>query len=350
MKQFRPHPWLRNAHAMTLAGALWPRPTPRLPRAEVRLFEVEAGTQLLAKCNWQEGARDRPTLVMVHGLEGSSESGYMRGLAEMAFLAGFNAVRLNQRNCGGSERLTCTLYNSGLSGDYRAVLCELIERDKLPGIFFAGYSMGGNLVLKMAGELGAEAPAEFLGACGVCPTIDLAVCVDALEAPGNRLYEWNFVRGLKRRLRRKERLFPGKFRFDGLDAVKTVRRFDDVVTAPAFGFRDAAEYYDRSSAIRVTRRIAVPALILTAQDDPFVPFAPFRTEDVSGNACIEVVAPEFGGHCSFISAEGGAERRWAEARIVEFCLGRAERSERGSTRRRRDSSLRSLRLRSGQAE
>jgi hypothetical protein len=200
----------------------------------VRLFDVEAGTQLLAKCNWQERAREYPTLVMVHGLEGSGESGYMRGLAEMAFLAGFSVVRLNQRNCGGSERLSPTLYNSGLSGDYRAVLFELIERDKLPGIFFAGYSMGGNLVLKMAGELGGEAPAEFLGVCGVCPTIDLAACVDALEEPGNRLYEWNFVRGLKGRLRRKARLFPGKFVFDGLESVKTVRGFDDVVTAPAF--------------------------------------------------------------------------------------------------------------------
>jgi hypothetical protein len=259
---------------------------------------------------------------MVHGLEGSSESGYMRGLAEMAFLAGFNAVRLNQRNCGGSERLTPTLYNSGLSGDYRAVLFELIERDRLPSIFFAGYSMGGNLVLKMAGELGPDAPAELAGVCGVCPTIDLAACVDALEAPGNRLYEWNFVLGLKARLRRKEELFPGKFSFVGNDEVKTVRRFDDIVTAPSFGYRDAAEYYDRASAIRVTQRISTPTLILTAQDDPFVPFAPFLTTEVAGNGCIELVAPEFGGHCSFISAERGAERRWAEARIVEFCRGR----------------------------
>ena len=247
----------------------------------------------------------------------------MRGLAEMAFLAGFNAVRLNQRNCGGSERLTPTLYNSGLSGDYRAVLFELVERDKLPAIFFAGYSMGGNLVLKMAGELGAEAPAELLGVCGVCPTIDLAACVNALEMPANRLYEWNFVLGLKGRLRRKRRLFPGKFLFDRLDSVKTVRGFDDVVTAPAFGYRDAAEYYYRASAIRVTGQIAVPTLILTSQDDPFVPFAPFQTAEVCGNTRIELVAPEFGGHCSFISAERGTERRWAEARIVEFCRQRA---------------------------
>ena len=319
MREFKPHALLRNAHAMTLAGALWPRPTPRLPRGQVRLFEVEAGTQLLAKCHWQERPRECPTLVMVHGLEGSSESSYMRGLAEMAFGAGFNAVRLNQRNCGGSERLTPMLYNSGLSGDYRAVLFELIERDQLPELFFAGYSMGGNLVMKMAGELGAEAPAELRGVCGVCPTINLAACVNALEAPGNRLYEWNFVLGLKGRLWRKRKIFPGRFSFAGLDSVKTVRAFDDVVTAPSFGFRDAAEYYERSSAIRVAERIAVPTLILTAKDDPFVPFAPFRAAAVTGNARIEVMAPEFGGHCSFISAERGVERRWAEPRVVEFC-------------------------------
>jgi predicted alpha/beta-fold hydrolase len=146
--------------------------------------------------------------------------------------------------------------------------------------------------------------------------------VDALEAPGNRLYEWNFVLGLKGRLRRKRKLFPGKFSANGLGGVKTVRGFDDVVTAPYFGYRDAAHYYHEASANRVTAKIAVPALILTAQDDPFVPFEPFRAPEVSGNARIEIVAPRFGGHCSFISSEAGTERRWAEARIVEFCRGR----------------------------
>ena len=169
---------------MTLAGALLPRRTPGLRRADDRLFEVEPGTQLLARCHWQREPRRSPTLALVHGLEGSSESGYMRTLAAQAFAAGFNVLRFNQRNCGGTERLTATLYNSGLSADFRAVLLELIERDRLEQIFFAGYSMGGNLILKMAGELGAEAPRELRGVCGVCPTLDLAACVDAIERPG----------------------------------------------------------------------------------------------------------------------------------------------------------------------
>ncbi len=240
MTGFEPHRWLRNRHLMTLAGALLPRHTPGLPPADDRLFEVEPGTQLLARCHWQREPRRSPTLALVHGLEGSSESGYIRTLAAQAFTAGFNVLRINQRNCGGTERLTATLYNSGLSADFRAVLLELIERDRLKRIFFAGYSMGGNLILKMAGELGAAAPRELRGICAVCPTLDLAACVDAIERPENWLYQFRFVRDLKSRMRRKAKLFPGQFELNGLSRVRTLREFDDAITAPCSGYRSAA--------------------------------------------------------------------------------------------------------------
>jgi uncharacterized protein len=243
----------------------------------------------------------------------------MRGLAEKAFVSGCNVLRMNQRNCGGTERLTPTLYNSGLSGDCHAVLRELIAQDALPALFFVGYSMGGNLVLKMAGEFGTAAPPELRGVVGVCPTIDLAVCVDALESRENALYEWNFVRGLKARMRRKARLFPGRYRLDAMARVRTVREFDDVFTAPYCGYRNAVDYYERASAARVARSIAVPTLILTAKDDPFVPFAPFCAPGIAGNSHIRLVAPDHGGHCGFISRNRGWERYWAEARVVEFC-------------------------------
>jgi hypothetical protein len=330
--EYSPHPWLHNAHAMTLAGAFWPRLVGRLPPAEDRRFEVEPGTQLLAQCHWQEQRRECATLVVVHGLEGSSESGYMIGLGEKAFAAGLNVLRVNQRTCGGTEGLTPTLYCSALSGDYLAILRELIERDRLPAIFFAGFSMGGNLVFKMAGELGAEAPAELRGVCGVCPTIDLAACVDAIDRPENVLYDWNFVRSLKARLRRKARLFtatagrPGKFAPEGMAKVHSVREFDGAVTAPHFGYRDVDDYYHRASACRVVEQIAVPTLIITAEDDPVVPFAIFSGAEVRGNSWISVLAPEHGGHCAFISRQSGWERFWAEARVVEFCT-RGERNK-----------------------
>src|SRR5271169_6872938 len=178
---------------MTLASAFWPRKFPSLPASVRREFEVEPGSRILAKCHWQAEPRFRPTLVLLHGLEGSSESGYMLGAADKAFRAGFNALRVNQRNCGGTAHLTPTLYNSGLSGDMRAVVNELISKDSLTDIFAAGSSMGGNIVLKMAGEFGAEAPAELKGVIGICPAIDLAACADDLAEARNFIYERHFV-------------------------------------------------------------------------------------------------------------------------------------------------------------
>jgi predicted alpha/beta-fold hydrolase len=318
MKPFEPHPLLRNPHAQTLVSTFLPRRFPRLPRSVSRDFEIEPGTRIRGECHWQAVPRERPTLVLVHGLEGSSESGYMLGLAERAFVAGWNAVRLNQRNCGGTESLTPTLYNSGLSGDYRAVLAELIEKDSLPEIFYAGYSMGGNLVLKMAGELAGVAPRQLRAVAGVCPCVELGICADAVGLPGNYIYQEHFVRNLKKRMRRKLELFPGKFDLGPMARVRTLREFDDVITARYCGFRDATDYYTRSSALRVTAAIRVPTLIVTAQDDPFVPFASFSDPALAGNAHIRVVAPEHGGHCAFISRYAGELRFWAEAWLMEF--------------------------------
>jgi predicted alpha/beta-fold hydrolase len=318
MKTFEPHPLLRNPHAQTLVSAFLPRRFPRLPRSVPREFEVEPGTRIRGQCHWQPALRERPTIVLVHGLEGSSESGYMLGLAERAFVAGWNAVRLNQRNCGGTESLTPTLYNSGLSGDYRAVLVELIERDGLPEIFFAGYSMGGNLVLKMGGELAGAAPTQLRAVAGVCPCVDLGLCADAVGLARNFIYQEHFVRNLKNRMRRKAALFPGTYDLGPMARVRTLREFDDKITARYCGFRDATDYYARSSALRVTSEIRVPALIVTAQDDPFVPFTSFSDPALANNPNIRVVAPEHGGHCAFISRQAGDQRFWAEACLMEY--------------------------------
>src|SRR5271169_5014739 len=249
---------------MTIAAAFVPRKFPRLTPAAPRLFEVETGTRVRADCHWQQEPRLHPTLVLLHGLEGSSDSGYMRGCAEKASAAGFNVVRLNQRNCGGTEHLSPTLYHSGLSGDIGAVVLELIERDGLPEIFAAGFSMGGNLVLKMAGEFGDAAPAEIRGFVAVAPAFDLAACADALDEPRNFLYERHFVRRLKERMRRKARLFPERFPVNGMGAIRSVRDFDDAITARFCGFAGAADYYARSSARQLLGDIGRPTLILTA--------------------------------------------------------------------------------------
>src|SRR3984893_12571904 len=204
---FEPHPLLKSAHAMTIATAFVPRRFD-IPPAEARLFQVDPDSRLLGHCHWQHGKeKDAPVLVMVHGLEGSSDSNYVRGIAQKAFHRGFHVVRMNQRNCGGTEMLTPTLYNSGMSGDYRAVFEELSNGDGFDQIFFAGYSMGGNLVTKMAGDYGDDVPQALRGVCAVCPALDLSACADALERRDNFLYQRRFVIGLMSRYRRKQKMF-----------------------------------------------------------------------------------------------------------------------------------------------
>jgi uncharacterized protein len=317
--EFEPHPLLKNGHLMTIVSAFVPRRFD-IPPAEARLFQVDAESRLLGHCHWQSGKpKDAPVIVVVHGLEGSSDGNYVRGIAEKAFHRGFHVVRMNQRNCGGTEALTPTLYNSGMSGDYRCIFEELSNGDGFEQIFFAGYSMGGNLVTKMAGEFGPAVPKALRGVCAVCPAIDLGACADALERAENYFYQGHFVSGLMARYARKHKLFPERYPIRGLATVRTVRQFDDVITAPQFAYRDAQDYYDNVGAKRVAAQIRVPMLMITAQDDPFVPYASFLAAKISENPAIQFVAPQRGGHCGFISRYSRSERFWAEQRIVDFC-------------------------------
>ena len=312
-------PRFTGGHAQTLFAWARARHLPHLPAPAERHFDVTADARVLAHCHWQDIPADHPTIILLHGLEGSSSAHYMRGIADKAWAAGWNAVRLNQRNCGHTEHLSRGLYHSGLTGDPHFVMRELAERDGHTRIVVAGYSLGGNLAIKLAGDLGDTAPSALRAVCAVSPTLDLAPCVDALERRSNVVYQWNFVRQLKARMRRKAAAFPGGFSLDALDSVWTVRRFDELYTAPHHGFLDAADYYHRASALRVANRIRVPALILTAEDDPFVPTDPFRSTDITGNANIAVVITPHGGHCAYLErASDGYDGYWAEREILRF--------------------------------
>ena len=225
---------------------------------------------MLCHCHWQANASQCLTVVLVHGLEGSSRSQYVLGNSARAWAAGCNVVRMNMRNCGGTENLSPTLYHSGLSADVAAVMRRLADEKGLNAFALIGYSMGGNLVLKLAGELGESTPDYLKAVVGVSPAMDLGVSADALHNLSNRVYEWKFLRGLRRRFRRKGRAFPAIYSTQGLERIATLRQFDDQITARYSGFRGADDYYDRASSSRVAAQIAVPTLILHALDDPFI--------------------------------------------------------------------------------
>lgn len=325
LRPFVPRRGLRNAHLQTIVGNYLRRP-PFLGQTVAEAVEVDAtdGSRVMCHSNWQpeKERAQRLTVILVHGLEGSSESRYIRGISNRAWSAGCNVIRMNMRNCGGTDHLTPTLYHSGLSNDVGAVMRHYAAEFNLQRIALVGYSMGGNLVLKLAGEWGDEPP--LCAVATVCPAIDLSAGSDALHEPANRVYEWHFLRGLMRRYRRKVALYPDIYGHDDVGPIRSLRQFDNEIVARHCGFRDADDYYYRAASARVVEKIAVPTLILRAADDPFVRMTPETRAKLLGNSQVLLVETPHGGHCAYLSRDSGEDIHWAEASVVRYLMRFAE--------------------------
>jgi predicted alpha/beta-fold hydrolase len=361
-EEFSPRRFLRNGHLQTLVGNFLPRQYV-LPEPEAHIIEVDPGevdpgvvapgeaqpgqhaswpgdsrapgrfaeaavaahargaSYVLCHCHWQANPGQCLTVLLVHGLEGSSRSQYVLGNSARAWAAGCNVVRMNMRNCGGTENLSPTLYHSGLSADVAAVMRRLAAEKGLSAFALVGYSMGGNLVLKLAGELGEYTPDYLKAVVGVSPAMDLAVSADALHNIPNRVYEWKFLVGLRRRFRVKAALFPAIYSTEGLERIATLRQFDDQITARYSGFRGADDYYYRASSSRLAAQISVPTLILHALDDPFIRMLPSTRETLLANRRVELIEAAHGGHCAFLASRAsGYDGYWAEKRLLGFLL------------------------------
>jgi hypothetical protein len=319
---FRPRRGMRNGDLQTLLANFLPRHLD-LPTPESTVVAVDPATQsrVLCHCNWQpEPVRgERMTLLLLHGLEGSSQSQYMRGNADKAWRAGWNVIRMNMRNCGGTEMLSSTLYHSGLSGDVRAVAEFFAERFNLTQMAWAGYSMGGNMILKAAGEYGGSAPDWLRAVTGISPVLDMQPSADALHDARNRVYEWNFLRNMLARYRRKAELHPGSFSLANCKRVCSIRTYDEYIVAPNCGFLGADDYYHRAASARVIDRVAVPTLILHALDDPFIRIVPETREKIAANPCIAFIETQHGGHCGFLAAATDHDDGyWAETAAHRF--------------------------------
>jgi uncharacterized protein len=307
----------------TLASFLIPRRI-HLPPAVERLVEVAPGIKVRCWCHWQkdeDARRTALTALVVHGLEGSTDSQYMLGVARNGLAAGMNVVLVNQRNCGGMDHCAPTLYNSSLSGDVAAVARELVDNCGVSHFALIGFSMGGNLVLKLAGEWGSQRPPQLRSVAAVCPAMDLAASADALHEPGNRIYEIYFLMQLFRRIRNKARLFPAHFDLARLRGVTSLRMFDDRITAPYCGFTGADDYYARAAASNFVESIAVPTLIIHAANDPVIRMQEETLRRMALNPNITYIETKDGGHCAFLGQRDGDpadDGRWAEREVVEF--------------------------------
>lgn len=308
------HPLFKNSHLATIAGNFWPRPKSELrwPVDDV-LYRPEPGVELLVRT--QSPAHPVGEVILVHGLEGSSESGYARSMAAAALEAGYVVHRYNMRGCGGSPWNPHANYHSGQTGDLLHVARERRRLSSLP-VYAVGYSLGGNVVLKLAGELGADGPSLFAGVCSVSAPIDLAASVRATDKPSNFLYRRRFVERLKERVRRRHPQAPQLFPLEHLAKVRTIYDFDDFYTARIFGFGTAANYYRTQSSHQFLESIRVPALLVQAKDDPMIPFAIYAHPAFARNPHLRLAAVEHGGHLGFLSRT--RPRFWVDAVLIDW--------------------------------
>jgi len=320
--KFVPRRGLRHGHLQTIAGNFLPR-TNLLPPGERRRFVVDehrsgAHVQVECVCHWQPDRKEAMAVIIVHGLEGSVESQYVIGTGSKAWTAGMSVIRMNMRNCGDTEMLTPTLYHSGLSADLGAVAKALIEEEGLQRISIVGFSMGGNLALKLAGEWSDHAPIQVRAFATVSPAMDLAASADALHSWRNWLYERRFLRGLRKRYQRKAMLFPDVYDLAHLRRFASIREFDHEITARYEGFAGADDYYHRAAAARVLEHIRVPTLVLHADDDPFIRIQTETRAKLIGNPAIHFIETAHGGHCAFLASPNGYDGRWAERVLIDF--------------------------------
>ena len=318
--EFRPLPFLGNAHLQTVLGSLLSGPTLRYPTEE-RCVGLPDGDQVVLHDSvpgaWRPGA---PVALLIHGLGGSHASGYMRRMARRLLPRGLRVMRMDLRGCGHGMALARRPYHGGCSQDIRAAALAIDSWCPGSPLIVIGFSLGGNIALKMAGEAVDAPVANLERLAAVSPPVDLVRCAELLALPRNRFYERHYVRGLLAQLRRRRRLRPDEPAV-AFPPRTTMRHFDDLYTAPRWQFDDALHYYRSASALPHLSRIRVPTLILTARDDPFIAVEPF--DDLAAPPNIELQILDRGGHLGFLGRNETGGIRWAESRMAEWVLSSA---------------------------
>jgi uncharacterized protein len=308
-------PLFRNPHLATIAGNFWRRPeSEKQWPVETVIYETEPGVRVLVHSQ-RPTENPRGELILVHGLEGSSASGYARSMVYAALQRGWATHRFNMRGCGGADELAVTGYHAGQTSDLLAFLRERRRASSLP-IFVIGFSLGGNVTLKLAGELADGARELLTGVCAVSTPIDLAASVAALGRPQNFIYQGRFLNRLKDRIRRKNRQAPDVYTLEHLPKIHTIEDFDDHYTARLFGFGTAANYFRTQSSNQFLERIRVPALLIQSKDDPLIPFPVFDHPAFGANPCLTLLAVEHGGHLGFLAR--GKARFWLDGIVLDW--------------------------------
>lgn len=317
---FSPARWIRNRHLMTITASLV-RVPPRLPICRER-WELPDGDFL--DVDRLDGARpDSPVVLICHGLEGSSQAGYVLGVMQQARARGLASVALNFRSCSGEPNRLPRFYHSGETSDLGYVIDRLLAERPERCLGLVGFSLGGNVVAKYLGERGAAVPDGVRAGVVISVPFDLERCCAAIDGSdlASLVYRERFLRLLRPKALAKARRFPGLIDEARVQRARSLREFDDAVTAPIHGFAGAADYYARSSSGPLLPGVRRPLLVISAEDDPFVPGSTLPIRALRENAYVTPLVSAAGGHVGFLSGPPWALRRWAEEQAAEFIAG-----------------------------
>lgn len=343
IEPFRPNPLITNQHAQTIVGTVLPRrfkdEAAWRDVGTERLFDLPDGDRLLGVLHRHPGdpERTRPLLLLMHGLEGALDSHYVRGMSVKAYRLGYHSLRLNFRNCGGTEHLASRIYTSMLIDDIDHVIRRL-EAEGWPIVIPVGVSMSANMLLALLARYGDRAPAPVRGAVTISPPIEQTQVSEAFGQGFNRVYDAYFLVKLRQKMARRAELAPDNPQLaeeaELARQARNLREFDDRITARNLGVEDATAYYRAASAGDRLGDIRVPTLLIHAQDDPFLPFEMFRSrmDVIAHNPALITSFPAHGGHVGFLSApfapvsEPWMDEYWAENQAVRFVRWLAERA------------------------
>jgi predicted alpha/beta-fold hydrolase len=321
---FRAPLGISSGHAQTLMAGLCPRLPAPLPPAEDRLVAAGEDTRLRVQVHYAADRAADTVLVVVHGLAGSSASRHTLDITRQALARGVHVVRMNMRNCGGTEALTPTLYHGNLPGDLHAVVGAALSLPLARRVVLAGYSMGGDLVLNALAAWGDRAPAQVAGAFVVCPTLDARRSVALVDGPGGVLYRRHYLRDLHRFYRRKAALFgEARFPLARLRGATSIRAYDAAISAPFWGFAGADDYYRWVSSTPRLAAVRVPTIVLHADDDPIAVVPPEARAILRGHPFLALVETRGGGHCGFVEVPSRRrpDGRWAPHHVACFAAG-----------------------------
>ncbi len=303
--------WLPGGHVQTIYPALFRR----IPAVASRAERLELADGDFIDLEWSGNGGPR-LAILLHGLEADLKAGYIRGMAAALIRRGWDVLTWNFRGCGGEPNRLLRMYHSGATEDVHLVVSHALANHPARSIDLVGFSVGGNLLLKYLGERPAELSPRLHRAVAFSVPCDLACSSRQLALSSNRIYMERFLIAMRAKIRAKNAMFSDHLDLTGLDRMRTFREFDDRYTAPLHGFRDAEDYWARSSSRQFLPHIRLPTLLISAANDPFLGPGCYPREEAADSACFHFECPATGGHVGFPTFGGG--EYWSETRAVEF--------------------------------